>query len=78
MFQRPKRASFISTKTECYEGTPFVMFQRPKRASFISTMRSSCVAPTAHLMFQRPKRASFISTFVRQSEIILEENVSTP
>ena len=37
MFQRPKRASFISTRTTKARQVAKTMFQRPKRASFIST-----------------------------------------
>ena len=38
MFQRPKRASFISTSVDSYTVQDrYDVFQRPKRASFIST-----------------------------------------
>ena len=37
LFQRPERASFISTSAALIEGDAEKMFQRPERASFIST-----------------------------------------
>ena len=39
MCQRPKRAFFISTKTQIYLKVPG-MCQRPKRAFFISTYQN--------------------------------------
>ena len=60
--QRPKRASFISTKKSADSNpAPTKECQRPKRASFISTFTlfyGFCVGGVC----QRPKRASFIST----------------
>ena len=61
MFQRPKRASVISTAIEdCVNRAKF-MFQRPKRASVIST-RPVLQLTRRPSGFQRPKRASVIST----------------
>ena len=61
MFQRPKRASSISTMTWMYFIIVTIVFQRPKRASSIST-KPSLEDFDKVQRFQRPKRASSIST----------------
>ena len=62
LFQRPKRASFISTVAERIRDIVEMGFQRPKRASFISTDTINRRYIYGTFVFQRPKRASFIST----------------
>ena len=62
MFQRPKRASVISTwSLALLADIVGFMFQRPKRASVISTEETANRKYYARV-FQRPKRASVIST----------------
>ncbi len=62
LFQRPERASLISTEKELSRCTPNERFQRPERASFISTHEFVEDEEPEEKMFQRPERASFIST----------------
>ena len=62
MFQRPERASSISTKERSIKMTETKeVFQRPERASSISTRKPICRVLEAS-RFQRPERASSIST----------------
>ena len=60
--QRPKRASFISTKKIITFRRKISLCQRPKRASFISTCKAVLFCILYVEKCQRPKRASFIST----------------
>ena len=62
LFQRPERASFISTGNSTLQLKGKEVFQRPERASFISTGGKVYYEDQQQLGFQRPERASFIST----------------
>ena len=64
VFQRPERASFISTKRFEVGEKLTDVFQRPERASFISTSLEEGWKNQTEIMFQRPERASFISTLI--------------
>ena len=61
-FQRPERASFISTGPKTQKEVKNMRFQRPERASFISTSLTQVCEIPRRRWFQRPERASFIST----------------
>ena len=78
MFQRPERASLISTKKSHLQWIRKAMFQRPERASFISTAIKAVIAEWKRVKFQRPERASFISTMEEVDRQVTALFVSTP